>query len=422
MVVTTYSKSVDQNSQQLEKAYRQYCLPWAERYGAKFNPLKFELIHFTTGEGKGISIDGNVIQPQKSIRVLGVHINKTLSHTAHTTHLNTKIPGQLAALQLVCGSTWGINIETTLRLYFQAIRPAIVYGAIAWYPFLNTRIKAFQDTLEKWQGKFLRAISGAYRATATTALEVELDVEPLDLYTQRLALASYQRQAVAQQQEIQAFQDRLVRRQTFNRRRGRPVTATVPWFRQVQALHKETLQRSKKTQLDLYRLYWKRRWQYGTKGRDTAKLRPSPTPRAARLYKHRKKWEASALIQLRTRKIGLNQFLYQQGVPDVLNPSCECQQEPETVDHFLLRCPRWGNQRKALLGNYAYRTGPTNQVMACILNSQVGSSKAIKFLVQTGRLQQFQAARRRENGNGGANWEGIVSSGEDEENGGGHKW
>ena len=37
------------------------------------------------------------------------------------------------------------------------------------------------------QGRYLRAVAGAYRATSTEALEVETNVEPLELYIARLA-------------------------------------------------------------------------------------------------------------------------------------------------------------------------------------------------------------------------------------------
>ena len=41
--------------------------------------------------------------------------------------------------------------------------------------------------LQAIQGRCLRAVARAYRASSTEALEIETNVEPLDLYTGRLA-------------------------------------------------------------------------------------------------------------------------------------------------------------------------------------------------------------------------------------------
>ena len=45
------------------------------------------------------------------------------------------------------------------------------------------------------------------------------------------------------------------------------------------------------------------------------------------------------LIQLRTRKIGLNSFLRSARVPNI-GALYECQEEEETIEHFLFKCPR----------------------------------------------------------------------------------
>ena len=50
-----------------------------------------------------------------------------------------------------------------------------------------TAVKGMASKLRAIQGRCLRALAGAYRATSTEALEVEINVEPLELYTTRLA-------------------------------------------------------------------------------------------------------------------------------------------------------------------------------------------------------------------------------------------
>jgi len=67
---------------------------------------------------------------------------------------------------------------------------------------------------------------------------------------------------------------------------------------------------------------------------------------------------------------------------------CECQEEEETVEYFLLRCPRWREKRIAILG-----PGLVEKGLTYILNSKQDSRKAIEFLLKTERLEQFREIR-----------------------------
>ncbi|PFH55041.1 hypothetical protein XA68_10937 [Ophiocordyceps unilateralis] len=95
---------------------------------------------------------------------------------------------------------------------------------------------------------------------------------------------------------------------------------------------------------------WMERWERLTREARTRRPRRDPVPadmlspvnatKAALrphegLYKH----ESAALIQLRTGKIGLNEFLFQRGVPEVPSPLCRCGEGRETVSHIFLSCP-----------------------------------------------------------------------------------
>ena len=85
------------------------------------------------------------------------------------------------------------------------------------------------------------------------------------------------------------------------------------------------------------------------------------------------------LIQLRTTKIGLNSFLKRARVPGI-EALCECQEEEETVEHFLFKCPRWKEQRAILDGLKTVRE---------TLEQRENSGKAVKYLLATKRLEQF---------------------------------
>jgi len=62
-------------------------------------------------------------------------------------------------------------------------------------------------------------------------------------------------------------------------------------------------------------------------------------------------------IQMRTGHCGLNKYLHRFGIAD--SPNCECGCGQETVEHFLLECPLFIEQRNALrnkVGNGRMRT------------------------------------------------------------------
>ena len=86
----------------------------------------------------------------------------------------------------------------------------MAFGALFWYPKDLTRVKTLRKSLESIQGKFLRAITGAYKATAIEALEIETFTEPLDLYLEKSASQGAARQVLrGYGKEGRLFRDRL---------------------------------------------------------------------------------------------------------------------------------------------------------------------------------------------------------------------
>ena len=196
VTILTYSSSIVRNVQNLEKAYDK-CLKWAKTHGSKFNPDKTELIHFSRKrkypEGASIALEGFTIEPSQEIKILGVYLDKNLSPNAQRRAIERKAPKLLSAMKRLTQSTWGLSLDLARNLYLRAVRPAISYGAIAWLPIAKEKTKSLQNKLNAIQGRFLRVVTGAYRATATEALEIETLIEPLDLYIEKTAISSLTR-------------------------------------------------------------------------------------------------------------------------------------------------------------------------------------------------------------------------------------
>ena len=129
---------------------------------------------------------------------------------------------------------------------------------------------------------------------------------------------------------------------------------------------------------------WSQDWQNVTRGRVTHNYTPQPGHKILRLHQGLRKWQSALLIQMRTEKIGLRDFLWKRKVPGFDDPECECGQGRQTVDHVLRQCRLHHNLRQREFG-----IGRRIDLWA-ILKSQKTAIKAISFMKQTHLLGQFR--------------------------------
>jgi hypothetical protein len=191
-----YSDSTEGNCQTLEQAHRR-CLEWADRFGMKFAPQKYELIHFTTKRKKynlaaTIKLGNVTKEPTSSVRVLGVWFDPKLKWTSYIGRVKEKMASQIGALTRITTSVWGASFLRSRVVYSAVVRPTIAYAAPIWHePTSTSRAKGPAAKLATTQNKCLRIIVGAYKATLVRALETETFTPPLDLYLDGRA-AAYQ--------------------------------------------------------------------------------------------------------------------------------------------------------------------------------------------------------------------------------------
>jgi hypothetical protein len=273
--------------------------------------------------------------------------------------------------------------------------------------------KTVANKLKAHQGKFLRAITGAYRATSTEAVEIETYIQPIDIYLDGLVAKTVLRTYASQANTVAEEATRRIRQQ-MRSRRGRlarvreteamrkrdwiattfratnitaqPVVTNPPW-EEDQGLSDSDAQDTRigELQRDILKNCqerWQRRWQVGEKGQHLRELVACPTQAVRKLYAGYTKPESAILTQLRTGKIGFNSFLYERRVPGVWSRRCICEQGAMTVRHVLLVCPEWQDTRQ--------EHGLVRKDVKWALTTREGTSKAIRFVLQTGLLEQFR--------------------------------
>ncbi|KAJ5094907.1 endonuclease/exonuclease/phosphatase [Penicillium argentinense] len=144
----------------------------------------------------------------------------------------------------------------------------------------------------------------------------------------------------------------------------------------------------------------KNHFQLWTTGQFTRQLDSAlPGPHTKILYDSLDREKAAILAQLRTGHARLNGYLHRIGKAD--SDLCECGIERETVPHFLLRCTRWNEQRRALIeatgpsfGNLSQMLGGKPEIGgdSCVANGRAWKPDikivraAIAFAVETRRL------------------------------------
>ena len=215
--ILTYSTSTESNCNKLTKIYES-CEEWASKHGSRFSAKKHELIHFTRtpkrfNMGASLQLGGDRVQATNSVRVLGVQLDSKLRWQPHVRLLQAKLMARTTAIQSITGSTWGLPIHTSRRVYSAVSRPAITHGAAAWYipAGLRGHRKGDVAKLRTIQGQSLRAVTGAYRATSVEELEIETSIMPLNLHLEKLIAKSIIRQAARRSRDAVEEATRRIR-------------------------------------------------------------------------------------------------------------------------------------------------------------------------------------------------------------------
>ena len=136
------------------------------------------------------------------MKYLGITLDRRLNWNMH---LQRQVERTSIALGQCCravGKTWGLTPKTAMWIYTAVIRPMILYGTIVWWPAVRFTSKAAK--LQQLQRIACLMITGAMSSSPTIALENMLNLPPLDIYVEQVAMTALLRlqQASSDQKKV----------------------------------------------------------------------------------------------------------------------------------------------------------------------------------------------------------------------------
>jgi hypothetical protein len=436
----TWGDSAKGNCRRLTLAHDK-CVAWAKRFGAKFAPDKYQVIHFTkkkriTEDLKStVTIQGHDAELVDSLRVLGVWLDPSLSWKDHISKAVSKGISAFESLARISTSVWGPSVRKTRLIYTAVVRPVMMYGSQVWSAKSGDEI-ASQHKLQPLavvQNKCIRRIMGAYKRTPIAAIEREAEIPPLDLHvksqnTQWAVWTSTTEVTDKINNALDQVWKAAKRKKTPVRGRRpkpagpRPRTAVEDVRKESKEIvqksrarieHTSEAQRNKATKTmqkrstsievdSHFAQIWQQRWnaEVAKRKNSNARVWHSPwTLQPLTLYEELPKHQATALFLLRTEVLGINYWLSK--VIPGHSPACSCGPQPQSLGHLMTFCPRTTEARLKLIE----RTGSTD--IRGMLDTQETAKHAARWLLDTRILAQFGVAVEVEEEEMG-DWEALV--------------
>lgn len=188
VVLLVRGKHTQTISDLMESSLRRL-LTWARDNGLGVNPAKTELVLFTRAykidRFELPKLDGVTLTLSNEAKYLGVILDSKLSWKRNTEERRKKALCAFYTCRKTFGKRWGLQPYIIHWMYTAIIRPILIYGSLVWWRAVETN--SYLYTLQKVQRLACLSITGAMRSAPQAALEVMLNLPPIDIYVRNRA-------------------------------------------------------------------------------------------------------------------------------------------------------------------------------------------------------------------------------------------
>ncbi|VVT54760.1 uncharacterized protein SAPINGB_P004246 [Magnusiomyces paraingens] len=183
-VTITVEGKIEENTKSLSNILEK-CCNWAKSRMTKIDlGDKLGFIHFTKNvkpkdeKVQLILPNGELREPQKEVKLLGIILNNLLDFTSHILNKINKARKAVGAIWHLGGVQKGMRGSAVRSLYIACVRPIVEYGLEIWH---HKILKGEIHKLEVMQNMALRRIVGAYRTTPIAVLQKEAGIMPYSI-------------------------------------------------------------------------------------------------------------------------------------------------------------------------------------------------------------------------------------------------
>jgi hypothetical protein len=138
---------------------------------------KTELIHFnysTRSLNKSVKIMENRIQPQETVRWLGIWFDRKLSFKVHVEKRLAAASRMFHSISRLANIEKGLSFQAMKKLYIAYVSLIADFGVPVWWKNQQHLLNKFN----KLQNSALRKMLGAFKSSPVSAMEIEAALPP----------------------------------------------------------------------------------------------------------------------------------------------------------------------------------------------------------------------------------------------------
>ena len=134
-------------------------------------------------------IQNKRIEWVEHFKYLGVTLDTGLKWTQHITNITRKANMVMAQTKKFIGKRFGLKPKYFRWIYISLVRPILTYASTVWVK--ATLIESNYKKLELVQRLGCLSILNAMHTTPTAGMEVILNIRPIQIHLQEIALKSH---------------------------------------------------------------------------------------------------------------------------------------------------------------------------------------------------------------------------------------